>query len=280
MRDISKSELIGLIEEGMSSYEIAQIFSKGQTTIRYWLKLYDLKTYGKPGGKNLTSENAKKLNFKRWGEFRCIESYDWELVQRDYDEGGSYSLLYSKYKLNTTKLTEAKNKGFFKPREKKEAVRIANKKEKTDETRKRLSDSQKKWLKENPDKCHWKTKDRYISAPCEKLKKILKEHHISFFEEYQPFLVENRFFSADIAFPNFKISLEVNGEQHYERKSGPKELAPYYRDRHLFFKNRGWTVYEIYYKNVYNEKYIEFLIKELKEKMVVGPGRPPRNEEL
>ena len=66
-----------------------------------------------------------------------------------------------------------------------------------DSTRKKLSEIRKKYLNENPDKHPWKKSDKFKSVPCEKFKNILKQHGLTFVEEYQP--LSNRFFSIDIS---------------------------------------------------------------------------------
>ena len=38
------SELKNYIDEGLTTYQIAEATNKGQTTVRYWLKKYELKT--------------------------------------------------------------------------------------------------------------------------------------------------------------------------------------------------------------------------------------------
>lgn len=112
----------------------------------------------------------------------------------------------------------------------------------SEEVKRKLSNARKKFLKENPDKHHWKRKDKFKSVPCEKLKGFLKESGINFVEEWQPLV--NRFYSIDIAFPDKKIGIEVNGNQHYNRDGTLKE---YYQKRHDEICNEGWTLYEIHY---------------------------------
>ena len=91
----------------------------------------------------------------------------------------------------------------------------------------------KKWLKNNPNKHSWKTSKKK-SIPCEKFKNILKSNKISFVEEFTPLI--DRMFSIDIAFPDKKIGIEINGNQHY---SSDGQLKPYYKDRHDLIEKKG-----------------------------------------
>ena len=129
----------------------------------------------------------------------------------------------------------------------------------SNETKKKLSESRIKYLIENPDKHPWKNNDKFRSIPCEILKDILRKNGFKFKEEWNP--IPNRFYSTDIAFPLYKICIEVNGEQHYNRSGS---LKKYYRDRHNLIKNNGWEIIEIHYLKVYDIKYIDKLIKRLR----------------
>lgn len=83
--------------------------------------------------------------------------------------------------------------------------------------------------------------------PCENVKKYLIDNNIQFIEEYRP-LVE-RFFSIDIAFPNLKIRIEINGNQHYNKDGTLKE---YYQNRHDLIEDAGWKLFEIHYTRCFN----------------------------
>lgn len=128
---------------------------------------------------------------------------------------------------------------------------------KSKEEREKLSVARKKWLQENPDKHPWKRIDKFKSAPCEHLKKILTSYGITFEEEYQPLV--DRAFAIDIAIKSKMIAIEVNGNQHY---SDPKTgiLTNYYKDRHDLITNEGWKIYEIHYAKVYDKSFVDNLI--------------------
>lgn len=116
----------------------------------------------------------------------------------------------------------------------------------SDETKEILSKKRKQWLLENPEKHVWKRHNKFISVPCQKLKEKLKELNIDFVEEYTPFNDYN--YSIDIAFPEIKLGIEVNGNQHYDKSGNLKE---YYQKRHNIFENRGWRLLEVHYSKCY-----------------------------
>lgn len=117
----------------------------------------------------------------------------------------------------------------------------------SEETRKKLSDSLKRYFAENKDKHPWKNSKKFISAPCEFLKNELRQRNIQFVEEYTPF--DDYAYAIDISWPDIKIGIEVNGNQHYNSDFTLKE---YYQKRHNIFEERGWKLFEIYYKHVYS----------------------------
>lgn len=128
-----------------------------------------------------------------------------------------------------------------------------------DSTRKKLSEIRKKYLNENPDKHPWKKSDKFKSVPCEKFKNILKQHGLTFVEEYQP--LSNKFFSIDISFPDKKIGIEINGNQHYDRNG---QLKNYYKDRKKLIEKEGWKLFDYHYSVAYDETMCKKIISSLK----------------
>lgn len=126
----------------------------------------------------------------------------------------------------------------------------------TEETKRKLSQIRKKWLSENPDKHPWRSGNKFKSKPCEKVKEFLKNKNIQFIEEYNPEII-NRNFSIDIAIPDKKIAIEINGNQHYENTG---KLKPYYQERNDLLESDGWIVYQVHYSCCFNlDKWINFL---------------------
>lgn len=126
--------------------------------------------------------------------------------------------------------------------------------------KKKISENRKKWLKENPDKHPWKSHDKFKSKPCENAKKFLNLLGISFIEEFNP-QIKGRNFSIDIALPEKRIAIEINGNQHYEKNG---ELKSYYKERQKLLETNGWIVYQIHYSSCFKlEKWKDF-VNELK----------------
>ena len=130
----------------------------------------------------------------------------------------------------------------------------------TEESKRKISEGRKLYLKNNPDKHPWKRHNKFKSVPCEQFKQKLKDNNISFVEEYQP-LLPDRFYSIDIAFPDKKIGIEINGNQHY---NNDKTLKKYYQKKHDIMTNSGWQIFEYHYSVVYDEKTSNDIINKLK----------------
>lgn len=125
----------------------------------------------------------------------------------------------------------------------------------TPESKELISLKRKEWIKNNPDKHVWKRKDKFKSVPCETLKQSLRDNKISFVEEFSP--IVERGFSVDIAFPDLKIGIEINGNQHYNKDGS---LKSYYQDRHDLIEKQGWKLIEIFYTDAFNvDKIIELV---------------------
>ncbi len=116
-----------------------------------------------------------------------------------------------------------------------------------EESKKLLSKKRKKWLQEHKDQHVWRRDSKFLSIPCENLKLFLKNKGINFVEEYEPF--DDVHYCLDIAWPDEKIAIEVNGNQHYNKDG---KLSDYYQKRHKLFEDRGWTIFEIHYSKCFN----------------------------
>lgn len=133
----------------------------------------------------------------------------------------------------------------------------------TEEMKHHLSLKRKEWLKNNKDKHNWNY-NKNKSIPCEIIKKHLSDVNVVFVYEYIPF--KDRFYSIDIAFPEKKIGIEINGNQHYDKIG---KLQKYYQERHDFFENRGWKIYEFHFSSVYNGDVFNNILKILDKSPVI-----------
>lgn len=118
---------------------------------------------------------------------------------------------------------------------------------------KHLSDEHKNNIRKGLQ--HWKDthKEEFInyskqkSKCAENFKNYLKQNNINFIEEYCPYPNE-RLYSLDIAWPDEKIAVEINGSQHYDKNGN---LNQYTLDKQIFFEKKGWKIIQIYYKWCY-----------------------------
>lgn len=131
----------------------------------------------------------------------------------------------------------------------------------SDETKKKCSEKRKEYLKNNPEVVeNWKRSNKNHSVPCEKWKEYLTKNNISFVAEYKPLLHKERYFAIDIAFPDKKIGIEINGGFHYDEN---KNLKPYYQNRHDLICAEGWFLFELPYVCSYNVEIIEKIITKI-----------------
>lgn len=133
-------------------------------------------------------------------------------------------------------------------------VKVLAKHKHSEETKNKLSEIRKNWLKNNPEKHPWRKHQSFVSQPCEFVKKQLKERGYLFLEEYMP--ISGRYYSIDIAFPDKKIGIEINGNQHYERNGN---LKPYYLHRHNLIEETGWLLLEIEATRVSDKNIIDLI---------------------
>lgn len=117
----------------------------------------------------------------------------------------------------------------------------------SEETKQKISKSRKEWLIKNKDKHIWKHNLKFLSIPCENLKAYFRDKKIEFVEEYTPYKDIN--YCIDIAWPDEKIGIEVNGNQHYNNDGS---LKPYYKHRHDILEERGWQIFEVHYTKCYS----------------------------
>ena len=114
----------------------------------------------------------------------------------------------------------------------------------------------------------WKAGAKHFSVPCQKWKDFLLSEKICFVEEFLPLKDDGRFFAIDIAFPDRKIGIEINGGQHYNTNG---VLKPYYQNRHDLIEKAGWNLYEIPYHLAFDV----VRIKEITRQILSSPQKVP-----
>jgi len=121
-----------------------------------------------------------------------------------------------------------------------------------------MSILKKEYYKNNPDKHHWKSTNRSISKPCENFKRVIEESNLFYIPEMT--ISDERFFSIDISLPQYKIGIEINGNQHYESNGCLKE---YYQKRHDYIVSLGWNLYELHYSLCFNDDVIKSILNNI-----------------
>lgn len=174
---------------------------------------------------------------------------NWEEIQKSHDSGIPYKELNKKFHIGSSLLLRAIKYGLLKKRN-------YPRPKHSEETKRRMSEKKKQWCLNNPDKLNWKKGNHFKSVPCEFFKTKLRESGIPFVEEYQP--LQDRLFSLDIAFPDQKIGIEINGNQHYDAVGN---LKPYYQTRHDLIVGDGWKLLELHFSSVWNSNVLQSTIK-------------------
>lgn len=181
-----------------------------------------------------------------------LSSIGWEDIQKAHDDGLLWSVIPKRYGFSMTVLRRAEKNGLIR--------KIKRKHEWTDREKKSHSEKRIKYLSKNPDSHHWRRDEKFKSVPCEMFKEKLKESKINFIDEFKP--LSNRSFSVDIAFPDKKIGIEINGNQHYNSDGSLKE---YYQNRKDIIEKDGWKIFDIHYSKVYDNDFISEFIEKIKE---------------
>lgn len=188
-----------------------------------------------------------------------MKDIDWKKVQEFYDLGHTWKDLEKEFGLYPIAIQKGVKNRLLKIRSKEESQKLRLLKpapKHSEETKIKLSNMRKEFLKNNPQKHSWRNPNKKKSVPCESVKEYLKSLNINFIEEFQP-EIEGRFFSIDIALPDKMIALEINGQHHYESNG---DLKPYYQERHNLLEKAGWKVFEIHYSSCFKfEKWQEFI---------------------
>ena len=124
-------------------------------------------------------------------------------------------------------------------------IRIKKKRVLTDEHKDKIRKSLALWKELHYDEFIEYSKGK--SKCCENFKTYLRSNDIEFVEEYCPY-PDERLYSLDIAWPDEKIAIEINGSQHYDDEGNLNSTS---LEKQKFFEDRGWKIIQIYYKWCY-----------------------------
>jgi hypothetical protein len=198
---------------------------------------------------------SEKANHSRWCEKNP--------KREDYVNGSDAALkaMAEKRKQSgfSNQYTKAKLLGLEPPRYVSPRIGLPGCKH-TEETKRMMSEKRKLFLKNNPDKHPWRSNKKFVSVPCEQVKDFLKAEGLEFTPEAMP-LYPDRNFAVDIAFPEKKICIDINGNQHY---NSDKTLKPYYQERKDLLIAAGWKCYDYHYSLAYNPDKLKEIAETIK----------------
>ncbi len=188
-----------------------------------------------------------------------MKDINWNEVRDFYESGRTWRDIEERFGIGNSAIQKAFKEGLLVKRSREETFRLRSLKpawRHTQESKNKLSLKRKQFLKDNPEKHHWRSQGKFNSKPCNNVKDFLKSSGISFVEEFDP-QIEGRFFSIDIAIPDKMIAIEINGRHHYESNGS---LKPYYQERHNLLESAGWKVFEIFYTACFKfEAWVDFV---------------------
>ena len=168
------------------------------------------------------------------------EKYNWKEIQKSYNNNGTYRTIMEKYGLTNYMIRKAVKKGDLIMRSRSEAIKLGHKNSSyvmSEETKKKISISRTKYLKENPDQVPYllnhSSKESY---PEKYFTQIFKNEKLKV-EKYFRFDL----YELDFAIPEKKIDIEIDGSQH---RVDPK-IVESDKKRDQLLKEDGWDIIRV-----------------------------------
>lgn len=169
-----------------------------------------------------------------------------EKMQNDYNNGATIRKLNEKYKLSFSRIYKLKEKGYINlDRTRKDSMKSSAKKRKgkplSEETKRKISESRKRWIAENPDKSPYivSHKSRGETYPEKYFREWLEKENIPFQQEYR-----FKLYAFDFLV-NERVDLEIDGDQH----KNDKRIIEHDIKRDAKSKDAGFIVYRIMWSN-------------------------------
>ena len=182
-----------------------------------------------------------------------IENINWEEIQSFYDNNKTWRDIKDNFNISNNVISKAKKMGLLVTRNKSEAAIISFKKKPrklSEETKKKISESRKKYLFENPDKVPYKLNHSSKESYPEKyFTEVFKNEGIEVIKSFYIGLYE-----LDFCILDKKIDIEIDGSQHYL----DKKIVESDKRRNEFLEDDGWDIIRInwseYQKLNFDEK--------------------------
>lgn len=169
-----------------------------------------------------------------------FNKHNWEDIQKFYNENHTWKEILKKFNISNEGLSLSIKRGLFKTRGRSESVKNwlrNNPRKHSDETKKKLSEIRKKYLKENPDKVPYllnhSSKESY---PEKYFTEVFTNENINVIKYYRIGIYE-----LDFCIPEKKIDIEIDGNQHYD----DIKISESDKRRNLFLENDGWDIIRI-----------------------------------
>lgn len=184
--------------------------------------------------------------------------YNWKQIQDFYNENKTWADVQEKFGMSSAAIDKAQKRGDFVSRSRSDAISLSQRKNPrtvTPETRLKISNARKKFLKENPDMVPYKLNHRHIkeSYPEKYFKECFSDKFVS---QYRVGLYE-----LDFADLENRIDIEIDGEQHHV----DPRIVEHDIVRNEFLIARGWSVlrirWSIFTKSSIDER--QFIVNEI-----------------
>lgn len=225
--------LENLIEKNLSTREISKETGKSQTTVRHWLKKFDLKTNPNPSFEKVKTRVCKSCkeeftlsinefgNHTRWCEKNPLrDGYSNKLVHaRSCIENHSNQFLAGKATSHSPETLE-------------KLKRIGA----SSEHRAKISKGVRDFFDKNPDKVGWRHHGQWRvkqSWPEKYFQKVFDDSSLSYVKEHPV-----KRFSIDFAFLEKMIAVEIDGSHHRALKERDAR-----RDKELL--EEGWLTIRV-----------------------------------
>lgn len=189
--------------------------------------------------------------------------YDWNEIQKAYDEGLTYRELEAKFGCRQDTINKARIRGELKTRTRSEALKLRHITHEhlkhSESTKKKISESRKKFLELHPEQVPYRLNhySKGLSYPETYFKKVFENEKIKLEHHYSYGIYE-----LDFANTKKKIDLEIDGDQHYlDKRVVESDIR---RTKKL--NDDGWLVIRIKWSEYQKFSHVEKtnFLKELK----------------
>lgn len=117
---MDKNVLQQLLKKGYSQYAMAEMLECGQTSVRYWMKKFQLSTPPIPSSQKIKRHSSAEGKIIVSRE-KPTKERDWDFLQKEHDKGLTWDQINKTYNIPLTAIARARKLGLFKTRNSKQA---------------------------------------------------------------------------------------------------------------------------------------------------------------